>query len=99
MMRYPTTRQWELFKIYESCPPPIHPSVFCQHWAVSYAELSVLAKTSRSTVEHWFGSGRSHREPAERCCRRLAEIHLIWMSSDRIEPNLIQGWCRLNHSL
>lgn len=49
MMRYPTARQWELFKIYESCPPPIHPSVFCQHWAVSYAELE---RFSRNFVQH-----------------------------------------------
>ena len=95
MKRYPSERQWELFRLYEDCPPPLPPLIFIQLWEVSYSELATLTDASRSTVEHWFSSGASRREPAERCCRRLAEVHLLWLNSERIEPSLIQIWCRL----
>ena len=74
MQRYPSEQQWELFRLYEHCPPPLPPLVFTQLWEVSYSELASLTGASRSTIEHWFSSGESRREPAERFCRRLAEI-------------------------
>lgn len=95
MKRYPSKRQWDIFRLYEDCPPPLSPMTFTQLWEVSYRELALLAGTSRSTVEHWFAEGKSRREPTERCCRRLAEIHLLWTNSDRLKPSLIQSWCRL----
>lgn len=98
MKRYPSDRQWELFRLYENCPPPLAPLVFCQLWEISYSELATLTGASRSTVEHWFSSGTSRREPAERCCRRLAEVNLLWSNSDRIRSSLIQSWCRLERS-
>lgn len=94
-MTRPSQHQWELFRLYENCPPPLPPLVFTQLWEVSYSELASLTGASRSTIEHWFSSGESRREPAERFCRRLAEIHLLWSNSDRIQPSLIQSWCRL----
>ena len=95
MKSYPSKRQWELFHLYEHCPPPLPPMAFTQLWEVSYAELATLTGASRSTIEHWFSSGSSQREPSERCCRRLAEVHLLWSNSDRIRPSLLQSWCRL----
>jgi hypothetical protein len=70
--------------------------VFTQLWDVSYSELATLTGASRSTIEHWFLAGASKREAAERYCRRLAEVHLLWSNSDRIRPSLIQQWCRLD---
>ncbi|HEY9630521.1 MAG TPA: hypothetical protein V6C84_24765 [Coleofasciculaceae cyanobacterium] len=99
MKRYPSQRQWELFRLYEDCPPPLPPMIFTQLWEISYQELSYLTGASRSTVEHWFSSGDSKREPAERFCRRLAEIHLLWSHTERIKPSLIQSWCRLGRGL
>lgn len=95
MKRYPSKRQWELFALYQSCPPPLLPLVFSQLWEVSYSELATLTGASRSTVEHWFSTGESRREPAERFCRRLAEVHLLWLNSEQIKSGLIQSWCRL----
>lgn len=95
MIRYPSKRQWELFRLYEDCPPPLQPLTFTQLWEISYSELASLTGASRSTVEHWFSTGASKREPAERFCRRLAEVHLLWSNSDRLKPSLIQSWCRL----
>jgi hypothetical protein len=93
--KYPSKRQWDLFRLYQNCPPPLPPHAFSQLWEVSYRELATLTGASRSTVEHWFLEGVSKREPAERFCRRLAEIHLLWSNSDRLKPSLIQSWCRL----
>ncbi|MBD1998050.1 helix-turn-helix transcriptional regulator [Leptolyngbya sp. FACHB-541] len=95
MRRSPSRRQWELFQLYSTCPPPLHPMVFTQFWEVSYKELETLTGASLSTIEHWFSGGRSRREPSDAICRRLAEIHLLWSNSDRIKPSLIQNWCRL----
>lgn len=95
MNRPPSKRQWELFALYQSCPPPIPPMTFLQFWDVDYRELSKLVGASRSTIEHWFTREPNKREPAERHCRRLAEIHLLWANSDRIRPSLIQHWCRI----
>lgn len=94
MKSYPSQRQWELFHLYQRCPPPLPPMAFTQLWEVSYDELALLTGASRSTVEHWFVGGSSRREPAQRYCRRLSEIHLLWSNSDRITPSMIQIWCR-----
>ncbi len=95
MQRYPSKRQWDLFRLYENCPPPLTPLAFTELWEVSYGEMARLTGASRSTVEHWFSGGKSRREPAERFCRRLSEINLLWSNSDRLKPSLIQHWCRL----
>ncbi|MBD3886224.1 hypothetical protein IFO70_31510 [Phormidium tenue FACHB-886] len=68
---------------------------FTQLWEVSYKELESLTGASLSTIERWFSGGKSHREPSDPVCRRLAEIHLLWSNSDRIRPSWIQSWCRL----
>lgn len=93
-MPYPSNRQWELFERYQTCPPPLHPGQFQQHWDLSYGELAKIAKTSRSTVEHWFLVGASRREPTDHHCRRLAEVHLVWSQVDRFTPGVIAIWCQ-----
>ncbi len=94
---YPSARQWYLFAMYQRCPLPLHPVLFLQDWVVSYSELSKLTGVSQSTVEHWFTTGVSHREPAARCCRRLAIIDYLWRNADRITPEIIQSWCHSTH--
>lgn len=97
MITHPSAQQWHLFAQYQHCPPPLHPALFLQDWSVSYGELAQLAGVSRSTVEHWFSLGSSHREPALLHCRRLAVIHRLWHHSDRITPELIGLWCNGNN--
>jgi hypothetical protein len=60
---------------------------------MSYGELAQSAGVSLSTVEHWFSSGASHREPSSLYCRQLEIVHRLWDNADRITPEVIRLWC------
>lgn len=94
MPQYPSREQWELFSLYQSAPPPMSPLEFLQHWELDYPTLAQVARTSRSTVEHWFSQGIGSRSPTLYHCRRLAIVHFLWSNSDRIPRQLQERWQR-----
>ena len=89
---YPSSHQWQLFALYQQYPSPMHPDLFLKTWAVSYAQLAKISGVSRSTVEHWFSTGITHRDPSILHCRQLAIVHYLWCNADRIPPEVIQLW-------
>lgn len=56
----------------------MEPQQFLNYWDVNYDELAELCGCSRSTVAHWFTSGKSCVPPTQDHKRRLAEIHAFW---------------------
>ncbi|HEY9628627.1 MAG TPA: hypothetical protein V6C84_15100 [Coleofasciculaceae cyanobacterium] len=90
---YPSACQLYLLALYQRHPSPLHPALFLQDWAMSYGELAQSAGVSLSTVEHWFSSGASHREPSSLYCRQLEIVHRLWDNADRITPEVIRLWC------
>ena len=94
---YPTQHQWALLEAYKQYPSPLSPLQFLQIYdELSYRELAVILGLSVSSVEHFFcdHTAIGYRECAEKHCRKLAEIHVLWKNADRLTPEQIRQWCQ-----
>lgn len=56
------------------------PQEFKQKWGVSNGELMTLLGKSSETVNRWFYTGQSHREPDESVLERLTFIDVQWQT-------------------
>jgi DNA-directed RNA polymerase specialized sigma24 family protein len=94
---YPTQHQWALLEAYKQYPRPLSPLQFLQIYdELSYRELATILGLSISSVEHFLCDRTSsgYRECAQKHCRTLAEIHVLWKHSAQLTPELIQAWCQ-----
>ncbi|MBD1806793.1 hypothetical protein H6F98_15200 [Microcoleus sp. FACHB-SPT15] len=94
---YPTPYQWALLETYKQYPIPLSPLQFLQIYdGLSYGELAVILGLSVSSVEHFLCDRTSsgYRQCAEKHCRTLAEIHVLWKHSAQLTPERIQAWCQ-----
>jgi hypothetical protein len=93
---HPTNHHWELWETYERYPEPLSPLQFLGFYDLSYTELARILGLSISSIEHFMCDRTSsgYRECAQKHCRTLAEIHVLWKHSAQLTPELIQAWCQ-----
>jgi hypothetical protein len=77
---YPTPYQWALLETYKQYPYPFLLSSFCKFMMSVLQTVSGYLRLSVSSVEHFFcdHTASGYRECAEKHCRKLTEIHVVW---------------------
>ena len=89
-------RELALIELYANCQLKLSPQQFYAKWAVSYEQISYICSRSSTTVQRWFGKGRSYRAPNACDLHHLALMDFLLEHYEEIPAQLLDLLCPLN---